>query len=49
MGVTSLVMMATKTVVVSLMTVILIGGNKDDVLGGNKDDVPGESGEGHLD
>ena len=37
-----MVIVATKTVVMLLMTVIML-------IGGNKDDVPGESGEGHLD
>ena len=36
------VIVATKTVVMSLMTEIML-------IGGNKDDVLGESGEGHLD
>ena len=36
------VIVAKKTVVMSLMTEIML-------IGGNKDDVLGESGEGHLD
>ena len=36
------VIVATKTVVISLITEIML-------IGGNRDDVLGESGEGHLD